>query len=432
MLTVAFRRQSLILFSKHTQRVLVATTKRSVPITVMDNREKEPLKLDAVTVETDEKNVSCGVSYGTPTNAVSSSADEQFIYSDDGTTVVGKIVSTVAPLGGNDGVCCWYCRSNDHPESLYQPCHCSSYIHRGCFRQWRTGWINPKNYFSCPNCMFSYNIERVRPATTESKQRIFRHYQFAIAKLWISVLLIACAVVAAFAGISYGADRSHKRIPVAVKYLLTSVVNGFPTAQNTHDWAENFKQPDVAVWPYYTLFGILISSVLILICFAFMGCSFDEEERRRRGNCRCCEDCADCCAAPCGNTYWNCYYVDCCPHHHYYGGSNRASGTCACCDCNVDCNNGGCSGPCGDCKGCSGGGGGSCDGDAGAIIAVILIILIVAIILSALVVAVIFIIQKGSLLYDRMTDMLDHQQSELEGETVVLGINESWRPINEV
>lgn len=333
--------------------------------------------------------------------------NERFINGSDG-VVYGKIVSTL-PVPNPLEATCWYCRQCEPAGELYKPCPCESLIHRNCFRQWRTGWINPRNYFSCPNCMHSYNLERVRTASTESKERMRTNYRMAVVKVWASVVVVFGAVVAALAGISYGCDTSEKNIPVAVRVLLTSVVAGFPNSNSTTMWHEEFKRPDVAVWPYYSLFGLFLTSILILVSFSCIGCTFDESDRRRSGHCNCLDDC--CVGASNGLNVW--VVPD--------GGGN----CCSCCDCTVD--RGGCHGShCGNCSG----GSVNCDGggDAGPIIAVIILVIVVIIIFSAVLVVLLFAIQKCSLLYDRLTAMLLSQQSELEGETVVLGMGESWRP----
>jgi hypothetical protein len=329
---------------------------------------------------------------------------ERFINGPDG-VVYGKIASTAEAPG--DTASCWYCRRGDPVGELYKPCSCDSYIHRKCLRQWRSGWINPRNYFSCPNCMYSYNLEQVRPATTESKERMVANYRLSVIKVWAVVVLAFAGVVAVLAGISYGCDTADKNIPVAVRCLLTSVVGGFPNANSTTQWREDFKQPDVAVWPYYSVFGLFLTCVLVLISFVCFGSTFQESDRRRSGHCSCCDDCCS------GAT--NGLYVWTVPDR-------------ACCDCTVGSD--GCHG-CGG--GSCGGGGGDCNvGDAGGIVAVIILIVVVIVIFSAIVVVALFAIQKCSLLYDRLTSMLASQQSELEGETVVLGMGESWRPNNAV
>ena len=54
------------------------------------------------------------------------------------------------------------------------------------------------------------------------------------------------------------------------------------------------------------------------------------------------------------------------------------------------------------------------------------------VIISAVFVVIFYAVKKWTLLYDRMTDMLLQQQAELEGDTVVLAMNETWRPVNAV
>lgn len=328
-------------------------------------------------------------------------SQQQPLYYNASDPVLGTVVTEydVQPSG-----CCWYCQSAERADMLFKPCACNSFIHRDCFRKWRTGWINPRNYFQCPNCCHSYKMERVRVSSGQTKANILRNYRFGLIKLWLGTFLFIGGIIAILATIAYFSDRSEKNIPVAIKFMMTSVVGGFPNSNSTAEWRENFRKPDVYVWPYYSLLGLLITSLLILIGFCFLGCTFDEKERRHR-NC-----CADCCAGNNGNDVglWWCYCYDPCPH----------------CNCNINCVEG--------CKGCGscGGGGGDCkcDGDGAQVLIILLVVIIVIIILSAIVVVILYAIQKGSLLYDRMTHALLSQAQELEGETVVLAVNESWRP----
>lgn len=351
---------------------------------------------------------------------------ERFIYDHDG-NVFGKIVST-AP---NDFIPttteCWYCHcatsrggaeinDNAHENSLFCPCNCYKPMHRECFRRWRSGWMNPRNYFGCPTCGHSYQLQEVRPQTEVTRATLERAYRLAVLKLWLLVIFGFGGLSMLIGGIGYGADTSEKNIPVVVKCLLTSVISGFPNSNSTSEWRENFKQPDVPVWPYYALLGILVTSLVVLIAFLFSGCSFDENDRRRQGHCRCCDDC---CSHDSGFV-WMCY--DPCPttHFHHHNDSN-------CCDCAVG--SSGCHGSCGDCN--TNGSGGDCGGgggDLGAAVAIILLVIIAVVIFSAIFVIVIATVQRCSLLYDRMTDMVRHQQLELMETVVVLGMHESWKP----
>jgi hypothetical protein len=60
------------------------------------------------------------------------------------------------------------------------------------------------------------------------------------------------------------------------------------------------------------------------------------------------------------------------------------------------------------------------------------LVIIVVVLLSAIVVVVLYAIKKWTLFHDRMTDMIRNQASELESETIVLGIDETLRPTNAV
>lgn len=242
--------------------------------------------------------------------------------------------------------------------------------------------------------MHRYNLERVKPSTTESEEEIKRHYRCEIVKLWLGLLLFFVVIIGTLATIIYFCDP-NKNVPVATKYMLTSVLNGFPDKNSTDKWREDFKRDDVPVWHYYTLIATFIVSLCVLIAFAFMGCTFDEEERRKQR--RCCEDCGGM-----QGCYCDCMYIDC------SGASPRI--------CNCDCKAEKC----------------DCDSDSGPIIAIIVIIIVIVVIFSAIFVVILYACQKCALLYDRVTHMLMSQQEELEGETVVLAVNETWRPTTSV
>ena len=59
---------------------------------------------------------------------------------------------------------CALCGEGDRPDDpLFKPCPCDRLWHRAtCFRKWRRGFISPRNYWSCPDCLYNYNMERIR------------------------------------------------------------------------------------------------------------------------------------------------------------------------------------------------------------------------------------------------------------------------------
>src|SRR4051812_40023660 len=69
--------------------------------------------------------------------------------------VLGHIIERPSSTNAVEGIC-WLCNNNARPRDLFKPCPCDVVCHRDCFRKWREGWINPRNYFCCPTCMFSY------------------------------------------------------------------------------------------------------------------------------------------------------------------------------------------------------------------------------------------------------------------------------------
>jgi hypothetical protein len=203
--------------------------------------------------------------------------------------------------------------------------------------------------------MTSYHIERVKDGTiaSESRDKIVNHFRCRMVMFYLAMLLILAALIGGIAGIAYGADDDDKNVPVGVKYMMTSVVSGLPPDNATTIWREQFKQPHVAVWPYYTLLGTLCAAIIILIAFACIGCTFNEDERPRR---KCSDQCG--CGGS-GNSgsdmwiysYWGCYNC------------NTPMDSCYCpCDkcCDDCCGNGSARANGGGCGNCSGGGG-DCD-----------------------------------------------------------------------
>lgn len=326
---------------------------------------------------------------------------QRTIYGDGG-VVTGTVVRTGGGATVDTSVPCWSCMSPG--GDLFKPCQCPTLIHRGCFRKWRATWINPRNYFSCPTCLCSYKIERLHPASAETTSRITKWFRYQIAKLWFSLFIVMGAIVTALALISWAADRNNKNVPVGMKYVLSSVVNGFPDRNSTSAWKEEFMSPDKWTWQYYTLLAVFLSSLVILLLFSLFGCSFDKNDKELT-RCDCSSNLYCSCYSPCPTTL-DCGNCDCCGH-----------------DCGQSC--GGCSAP-------------SCNtgGDDAAplllILLIIIVIIVVIVIFSAVFIVIVFAGQKMSVLYTQMAKMIRCQAQELEGETEVLDVNELWRPLNQV
>lgn len=326
--------------------------------------------------------------------------------------VLGQLISR-EPLPSSYDVC-WYCTNQGDITQLYKPCNCLSWIHRSCLREWRVGWINPRNYFCCPNCMYNYDLKRVRPESDLTRGKILLRYRIGVLKIWLCTVIIFGSLISAIAFIGYFADRDDKNIPIGVRYMLTSIAYGLPGVNGTLGWREEFKEENTMVWPYYGVLGLLCASIAVLIIAAIVGSTQSEE--RRTGNCYDCCCGGGCCTGWTGNSS--------------YTSSTHVDATCLCL-----CSSGGGGDGSMDCISCdniSSCGGGSGDGEGMVIIFVVIIIVAVVIVASAIAVIVIYACQKWSLFYTEMCRMLDSQQRELEGETVVLGKNERFLPYNAV
>jgi hypothetical protein len=62
----------------------------------------------------------------------------------------------------------------------------------------------------------------------------------------------------------------------------------------------------------------------------------------------------------------------------------------------------------------------------------LILVVVVIVLISAIFVIIFFAIRRMSLIHDRLTDMLLNQQLELESQTIVLGVGETLRPIDQV
>lgn len=326
------------------------------------------------------------------------------------------------PLQAPSTVCC-FCKgqqvSADDP--IFNPCNCKK-CHRSCFKKWRQGWINPRNYWSCPECMYNYKIERISQADYKTSDEVRRDIRCKIGQLWAAIVLSIAAAVSIFATIAWAADRDNKNVPVFIKSVLTSVAYGFPNANSTRDWREEFKQPDVSVVQYYGLLGALIVSIIILIisCFADTG---DKKTRSGKG---CCDQCYCRNDSSSDTCFWCCYWTSVNDH------SSPTSCNCDCCnDMSCDC----CSGDGCDCDGGGGGCDGDCDckmGDMGEAAAIILVVVVVIVLISAIFVAIGFAVRKSAQLHDSIATTIEKQAEEFEGSTIVFGVGEFVRPTDQV
>jgi len=300
------------------------------------------------------------------------------------------------------GGICKICNNICQPgQNLIQSCNCV--LHNDCLTVWRTN----NNYpITCPSCNMHYSFKLVN-SNSEPNCWTCKYYTLLFTYIFITLFVI-CSIVTTFALFAWGVDK-NKNIPVVMEACFSSVLHGFPNANTTAQWREDFKG-DKHTFQYYTFFGISMLSIIVMLFYA---CD----------KWKCCSGCCDDCCYPSTNyhrsystrttnyyfidTYWYpfwyptyvpYYYPSPCYGGGHYGGNsgNCCNGcdpdTCCCCkgcesicsQCDgwVDCN--GC-GECGKCDDC-----GKCEGEAGAVIGVIviviLIIIVVAIIVSAIVV----------------------------------------------
>lgn len=369
------------------------------------------------------------------------------------------------------GTVCYICQgaatSND--LTFFKPCECP-YVHRRCFHALRSQTITPKNYFYCSICDHQYKIERVDsnfdPESMEETS-IRAQVRLRLALFWFVLIFVLCSSVAIFGFIGYAAERDSKDIPVAMSYVVTSVFRGVPDANTTKLWREDFLDPDTPVFPYYMIFGILITSVAIilayLIFYVYEECCEHYKEReksdyREQKASKCSNQC-HCSGNDCNYCFY-CWWCSSSTSHHEPPCLNLNPMMCdgcmdaACCHCSgerscVDscsqsCNcggSGGGSGGCPDCSNCASGcdcpscgGDGGCDCGEGAIpfVAAAVLILAIAVVVSAIFIVGYFAAQRIERFHQYYSEMLYKRQLELNNKMVVIGKGESLRPDDQV
>eukprot|EP00760_Papus_ankaliazontas_P010490 PhM_4_TR1429/c0_g1_i2/m.66708 len=337
---------------------------------------------------------------------------------------------------------CWICLSASRPEDLFQPCHCNSFVHRTCLRQWRYTGNNLRAYTHCPNCAYQYRVTTV--SINESQLHHTRSlYYHEIAKFWLFLLFLVGGTIAAFAGFSYLVDRSHKNVPVGMKYALTSIAYGHPKGGNaTAVWEEEFKRPNVSVWPYYTLLGVVCLSILVLTVPGCVGLDDREYSQtvgakdrtpvysyRHRGRGYCCRE-TQCLYINCNACYCDCDVCWCCAEPLNLRGLTPAHCMRDCCGTVAMSNDGSCC-CCGDCD-LKNHHSDSCDGDAGSallvIALVVLVFIIAVVVISAVWVIIVVTTKRLSSMHQAYSARLYACSQERSGETRVLGRDEMDAP----
>eukprot|EP00760_Papus_ankaliazontas_P022873 PhM_4_TR19057/c0_g1_i2/m.3451 len=374
------------------------------------------------------------------------------------TTTTGAIMQPHPPVTRlEDAEACWICLSNNNSVDLFRPCACNSFVHRKCLATWRFTGRNLRSWSHCPNCASPYRIVYGRTATPEQAAECRRRkrsaralYYRAVLMLWLTLLLSICGTIAVFAAIAYGIDGDSKNIPVFVKYCMTSVAAGVPSTEDVEKWRDDFNDAETAVWPYYTLFGSLCTSVVVLIVFHVLGLSdreeHNEEDRPRRERRPCCTCCRGHTHYHYDAIWWYCYFPnvycdcnDCCcgasigdinPATTCQACGDNCAGCCegiGCKDCADTCrvdSCGGCHNPCGD-------GGGSGGGDGGVLIIVFVVAIIVLaliILISALFVIILFVVKRIGTMYGAYTSRLMAMTEDRTGYSRVLDRDEQMAP----
>jgi len=70
---------------------------------------------------------------------------------------------------------CRICYSGAEAGRLFSPCHCSgtmAYVHVKCLNQWRCASSNPRSFFTCDQCGYSYRTRRTAVAAYLQSERL--------------------------------------------------------------------------------------------------------------------------------------------------------------------------------------------------------------------------------------------------------------------
>jgi ABC-type multidrug transport system fused ATPase/permease subunit len=149
----------------------------------------------------------------------------------------------------------------------------------------------------------------------------------SLLKFWLLTLLILVTSIGSIAALGYAMDRG-KMIPMMMHYSFLSLTSGLPDAVNGTEVTdlkayreavrENFKLPEVTVWPYYLGFGFANTCVVLTVVVHFIPISKTSQiyepgtvppnRRRRRAAVHRRWDCDGCCYG----CYWNpCDFMYC-------------------------------------------------------------------------------------------------------------------------
>ena len=94
-----------------------------------------------------------------------------------------------------DEKCCRLCFSSNENDlllgRLFRPCRCSGtmkYIHIGCLNQWRAMAPTERSFYQCDQCLYRYNVERVKWA--EIVEHKNTSYAITSILLFISMVIV--------------------------------------------------------------------------------------------------------------------------------------------------------------------------------------------------------------------------------------------------
>eukprot|EP00966_Prymnesium_polylepis_P160215 3704075-Prymnesium_polylepis.1 len=89
-----------------------------------------------------------------------------------------------------DGAMCRVCYAGAEAGRLFSPCRCSGtmkFVHVSCLNEWRAASVNPRSFYTCDQCGYSYRTQRSRVAEMLQSDR------FVWLGSWILVVLMIVA-----------------------------------------------------------------------------------------------------------------------------------------------------------------------------------------------------------------------------------------------
>lgn len=349
---------------------------------------------------------------------------------------------------------CWICGTNaplcsdarcDDVASLrraemhtfFFPCRCGP-VHRCCYARIALGTLLPSQLYACGTCGEAIRLEALplpdggadgSSSPSVVTRDIHRAFLGRAVLFYVFVFALLMGIVSLWATFCWGVDQEGKNIPIAFRWISSSVVAGPPTNDAVEVWRADFKRKDTPTWPSYGGFGLLLTAITVTIAALV--------EQLYEGQHCCCESNNgrdltprhlqtrnDNCCATCDEGTRGCWigcYV--CTH-----GPSMSDGGCGalchsmdsqccritcCCGNNSACSRNACSGD--GCDGC---------GELGPLVLIVFLVVVIAVLLSFVFIAVYIACARMREHHTAMMAAIKCRVMLSHGQMLILGVGE--------